>query len=205
MPGRRTARGWRRPRHRRVDLWRGPLRQPCRKICCPDRLVTRRHAKPPSPEPIRRKHLGVPAQDTPTRSARKSSHVWRPTARSGARLAPARKARAAWPGIRTRRTIRCFAPGPQVRTNQVGHGVDLWPSHVGNQSRRWAEGEVDELGRHLRGVDGLEPESGRSRHHGKAGHGPDRLQHQVMELARSVVHGSPESATAGSAASLDPK
>ena len=41
------------------------------------------------------------ALGAPTRSARKSSQVRRPTARSGARLAPSRSARAALPGSRT--------------------------------------------------------------------------------------------------------
>jgi hypothetical protein len=42
-----------------------------------------------------------------SRSARKSSQVRWPTARSGARLAPARNARAAPPGTRTGRIGRC--------------------------------------------------------------------------------------------------
>jgi hypothetical protein len=44
--------------------------------------------------------LGELLPDAPTRSARKSSQLRRPTARSSARFAPARMAAAALPGIR---------------------------------------------------------------------------------------------------------
>lgn len=46
--------------------------------------------------------------DAPTRSFRKSSHVRRPTARPGARLAPARSAAAALPGSLTGMISRCL-------------------------------------------------------------------------------------------------
>src|ERR1700736_3018175 len=58
----------------------------------------------------KRRHGAMPARSClmVIASARNSSQVRRPTARSGARIAPARTARAAWPGSRTSTNVRCL-------------------------------------------------------------------------------------------------
>ena len=56
-----------------------------------------------------------------------------------------------------------LAAGPQVPAEQRGHPVHPRPGHVGHQAGRRAERKVHEPGRHLVGVDRLEPEPGRHR------------------------------------------
>ena len=63
-------------------------------------------ADPPRPERPRQRRRVTRGQ--PTRSARKPSQVRWPTARSGARFAPARNARAALPGSRSGTSTRCL-------------------------------------------------------------------------------------------------
>src|SRR5215207_9942692 len=89
-------------------------------------------------------------------SARNSSHVRRPTACSGVRLAPARNTRAALPGKPDRHDQPTPMTGPKVAAEQVGRAIHPRPTHVGYPARRLAESELDQLGRHLVGVDRLE-------------------------------------------------
>jgi hypothetical protein len=69
-----------------------------------DSAVTSMHPYSGTPQ-----YHGNPTSYPPaTPSARNSSHVRLPTARSGARFAPARSALAAWPGMRTGTSGRCL-------------------------------------------------------------------------------------------------
>jgi hypothetical protein len=62
--------------------------------------------------------------------------------------------------------------------------VDPRPGQVGHQSRRVAQGQLDQPVRHLGGVDRLEPEPGRHRDHRQPGQLPGRQQGQGVELGR---------------------
>jgi hypothetical protein len=69
----------------------------------------------------RPRHAGAEPLDEFPRSARNSSQVRRPTARSGVRLAPPRNARAALPGSGTGTISRCLRRACRYpRTSEVG-------------------------------------------------------------------------------------
>jgi hypothetical protein len=72
--------------------------------------------------------------------------------------------------------------GPQVASDQLGQLVDPRSAHVSHQAGRRTQGQLHQPGRHLPGVDRLEPPAGRNRHHRQPGQLPHGQQGQVMEL-----------------------
>jgi hypothetical protein len=98
------------------------------------------------------------------------------------------------------------AGGSQVAADQVGQLVDPRPAHVGHQAGRRSEGELGQPGRHLAGIDRLEPPPGRDRDTGSLA--SPRTVSRVRSwnwVARRVVQGTPEPAISRSAASLAAK
>ncbi len=81
--------------------------------------------------------------------------------------------RLAWQPDRHYRPV--LANGPQVPAEQRRHLVHPRPGHVGDQAGRRAKRKLHEPGRHLPGVDRLEPEPGR---------GPVRVRRRLYRQAK---------------------
>ena len=97
-----------------------------------------------------------------------------------------------------------LATRAQVPAKQVVQSVHTRPGDVWHEPGRRAERELHEPGGHLVGVDGLDSEPG-----GTGTTGSLAIPRAVVSIrswnwvARSVVHGRPDSATTRSAASFD--
>ena len=92
-----------------------------------------------------------------TCAARKSSQVRRPTAPSWAKIAPARTARAAWPGSRTGMISRRRPTGLKIAADQLLQLIHPWPGQIRHQARGLANCELHQPSRDVPRVDRLAP------------------------------------------------
>jgi hypothetical protein len=76
-----------------------------------------------------------------------------------------------------------FALGLQVAMNQICQLVRPRPAHVGDQAGRRSTSTLDELIRHVRGIDWLEFPSSRYRYYRQLGHLLHQHQDRLMKLS----------------------
>jgi hypothetical protein len=139
-------RGRRRRRPARTGGWMpGGVALPQEAALAPP-SASQRESAPPG-------RLDLLSLDELTRSARKSSQVRRPTARSGARLAPARNVRAAFPGSRIGTIGRCLRRARRYPRSSSATSYTRGRAMSGTRPGRRAQRKFYESGRHLAGLD----------------------------------------------------